>query len=244
MNEIIEKNSPLSLYYQLKQIIINKIESRELTENDKLPTEKDLCERYDISRATVRQALTELENEDYIYKIQGKGTFVSPKRYQQDLLKFYSFTDEMKKLGKTPTSKVLKFDITTPNKKVAKTLSLSKDNKVYRFTRLRLADNEPMMLETSYIPYELFKGITKEKLENRPLYTILIEEFDTSFSKAEEIFRPTLMENNEAEKLNYIEGGPAILLERITYNNENTVIEYTKSVARGDKFKYHVVLEK
>ena len=150
----------------------------------------------------------------------------------------------MKKLGKTPTSKVLEFDITTPNKKIAKTLSITTNEKVYRFTRLRLADNEPMMLETSYIPYELFKGITKEDLENRPLYTILIEEFNTSFSKAEEMFRPTLMEDDEADKLHYIEGGPAILLERITYNNNEKIIEYTKSVARGDKFKYHVVLEK
>src|SRR6056297_1517898 len=244
MVKTIDKESPLSLYYQLKQIIIDKIENRELTENDKLPTEKELCDRYNISRATVRQALKELENDDYIYKIQGKGTFVSPKRYQQDLLKFYSFTDEMKKLSKTPTSKVLEFDITPPNKKIAKTLSINQNDKVYRFTRLRLADDEPMMLETTYIPYDLFEGITKEDLENRPLYTILIEEFNTSFSKAEEIFRPTLMEHDESEKLNYIEGGPAILLERITYNSDEKIIEYTKSVARGDKFKYHVVLEK
>lgn len=244
MLKSIDKDSPLSLYYQLEQIIINKIENRDLKENEKLPTEKELCDKYNISRATVRQALRELEIEDYIYKIQGKGTFVSPKRYQQDLLKFYSFTDEMKKLGKTPTSKVLEFDITTPNKKIAKTLSITTNDKVYRFTRLRLADNEPMMLETSYIPYELFEGITKEDLENRPLYTILIEEFNTSFSKAEEMFRPTLTEDDEAKKLNYIEGGPAILLERITYNNNEKIIEYTKSIARGDKFKYHVVLKK
>ena len=244
MTQTVDKESPLSLYYQLKQIIIDKIEKRELTENDKLPTEKELCDKYDISRATVRQALKELETEDYIYKIQGKGTFVSPKRYQQDLLKFYSFTDEMKKIGKTPTSKVLSFEITTPPKKIAETLGIKMDEKIYKFTRLRLADDEPMMLETSYIPYNIFKGIKKEDLEITPLYTIFLNEYGTTFSKAEEIFRPTLMEKDEAKKLKYIEGGPAILLERITYNNENTVIEYTKSVARGDKFKYHVVLAK
>jgi len=244
MGQTVDKESPLSLYYQLKQIIIDKIESRELTENEKLPTEKELCDKYNISRATVRQALKELETEDYIYKIQGKGTFVSPKRYQQDLLKFYSFTDEMKKIGKTPTSKVLSFEVTKPSKKIADTLNINKDENIYKFTRLRLADDEPMMLETSYIPYNLFKGIKKEDLEMTPLYTIFLNEYGTTFSKAEEMFRPTLMEEDEAKKLNYIEGAPAILLERITYNNENTIIEYTKSVARGDKFKYHVVLEK
>src|SRR6056297_1742906 len=126
MVKTIDKESPLSLYYQLKQIIIDMIENRELKENDKLLTEKELCQKYEISRVTVRQALKELENEDYIYKIQGKGTFVSPKKFQQQLLKFYSFTDEMKKLGKTPTSKVLKFDITVPNKKLQELLLLVK----------------------------------------------------------------------------------------------------------------------
>jgi GntR family transcriptional regulator len=240
----IEKNSPLSLYYQLKQIIIDMIDKRELMENDRLPTEQELCDKYDISRATVRQALKDLENEDYIYKIQGKGTFVSPSRFQQDLLKFYSFTDEMKKTGKTPTSQVSDFKIISPDNKIAGILNLDRDKKVYEFTRLRLADDEPMMLENTYIPYELFPEITKEKLEMTPLYDILINEYGVVFSKAEESFRPTLLTEEEAEKLNYIKGGPAILLERITYNSNRRVIEYTKSVARGDKFKYHVVLEK
>ncbi len=244
MERMIDKDSPLSLYYQLKQIITEMIEKKELQENDRLPTEQELCDRYGISRATVRQALTELENEDYIYKIQGKGTFVSPNKFQQDLLKFYSFTDEMKKIGKTPSSKVLDFKIVNSDKKISNILEINQGLKVYEFTRLRLADNEPMMLETTYIPYELFPGITQEKLENTPLYKILIDEYGTIFSKAEEIFRATLLNEEEANKLKYINGGPAILLERMTYNSQNRIIEYTKSVARGDKFKYHVVLKK
>lgn len=244
LSKTIDKNSPLSLYYQLKQIIVNKIENREFEANDKLPTEKDLCEEYGISRATVRQAFKELENEGYIYKIQGKGTYVSPKKFQQDLLKFYSFTEEMKKINKHPTSKVLNFKITDASKKIADKLDVDTGTKVYEFTRLRLADEEPMMLETTYIPYNLYKGITKEDLENNPLYNILINRYNTVFSKAEETFRATSVRDNEAEKLNYIEGGPAIFLERITYNNSEKIIEYTKSIARGDKFNYHVVLEK
>lgn len=243
MNKIIEKNSPLPLYYQLKQIIVEMIENRELNENEKLLTEKEICEKYDISRATVRQAFQELENEDYIYKIQGKGTFVSPKRFEQNLLKFYSFTDEMKKIGKVPQSKVLDFTITQANDKVKNILNIN-GTKVFKFTRLRLADNEPMMIETTFLPYNLFPNITKEALENKPLYDILIDEYNVVFSKAEEIFRPTLLTEEEAEKLNSIKAGPAIVLERITHDSSNRVIEYTKSIARGDKFKYHVILNK
>jgi len=244
MDEKIYKNSHLSLYYQLKQIIINMIESRELKENDKLPTENEFCKQFGISRTPTRQALKELVNEDYIYVIQGKGTFVSPKKIQQDLLKFYSFTDEMKKIGKTPTSSVLEFKIIEAHDKIAQILMINQNDKVYKFIRLRLADNEPMILETTYIPYELFPGISREDLESNPLYGILVGRFHTVFTKAEETFRATLLNEGEAKKLNYIQGGPAILLERITYDNYNRLIEYTKSVTRGDKFKYHVILTK
>jgi len=240
----IDKNSPLSYYYQLKQILIEMLDNRELEEDEKLPTEKELCERFNISRVTVRQALQELENEDYIYKIQGKGTFVSPKRLQQDLLKFYSFTNEMKKIGKTPSTKVLDFKIVEPDKKISDILKVNKGEQVYKFVRLRLSDNVPMMLETSYIPYNMFPGISKKSLEENPLYSILIDEYNTEFSKAEESFRATLLSEEEAEILNYVEGGSAILLERYTYDNNSKIIEYTKSVSRGDKFIYHVVLEK
>lgn len=245
MKKTIDKDSPLSLYYQLKQIIINMIENRELKENEKILTEKELCEKYEISRVTVRQALKELENEDYIYKMQGKGTFVSPKKIQQNLLKFYSFTNEMKKIGKKPKSKVLDFKINiTEQKKVLDVLGIENSEEVYQFSRLRLADGFPMMVETTYLPQKYFPGIVKNDLESEPLYDILINKFNVVFSKAEEIFRATLINEEEARQLEFIKGGPGIILERITYNNRGQAIEYTKSIARGDKFKYHVELKK
>jgi GntR family transcriptional regulator len=244
MDEKIYRNSHLSLYYQLKQIIIKMIESRELKENDQLPTESELCKRFGISRTTTRQALRELVSGDYIYMIQGKGTFVSPKKIQQDLLKFYSFTNEMKKIGKNPTSLVLEFKIINPDKKIAQVLVMNKNDKVYKFIRLRLADNEPMILETTYIPYKLFPGILRKDLENNPLYSILVGRFNTIFTTAEETFRSTLLTEEEAKKLNCIKGISAIFFERVTYNNYDRIIEYTKSVTRGDKFKYHVILKK
>lgn len=241
----IKKNSHLSLYYQLKKIIIDMIDNGDLNENDKIPTEKQLCKAYDISRATVRQALNELENEDYIFKVQGKGTFVSPVKFQQDLLDFYSFTNEMKKIGKKPRSKVLNFDITTVDQeKILSMLDINRTEKLYKFLRLRLADDEPMMIETTYIPHKYFPGINKENLEKKPLYDILTNDFKVIFSKAEEIFKATLTTEKEAKQLNFINGGPAFMLERITYNKKGCPIEYTKSIARGDKFKYHVELEK
>ncbi|MCT4565840.1 MAG: GntR family transcriptional regulator [Maledivibacter sp.] len=239
----IDKSSRIALYYQLMDIIIEDIETGKLKENDKLLSERELCDQYDISRATVRQAIQELEKDDYVYKLHGKGTFVSPKRFQQNLLKFYSFTEEMKKKGKKPSSVVIDFKIVCVDEKIAKKINLNEGDMLYEFTRLRLADQTPMMLETTYVPYDRFPGIKRFDLENEPMYDIFTKRFNAVFTRAEETFHVALIRDNEAELLKIPKDAPSLLIERITYENDS-IIEYTKSVARGDKFKYYVVLTK
>lgn len=238
----IDKNSRIPLYSQLMDIIIEEIETS-MEENDQLLSEREICDKYDVSRSTVRQAIAELEREGYIYKLHGKGTFVSPKRLNQDLLEFYSFTEEMKKIGKKPLSKVLKFEVISVNNEFSKKMKLKEGELIYKFTRLRIADGIPMMLETSYIPYNRFPGITKENLEGEALYDILKNRFNASITMAEEVFQPVLANEEEAKSLQISSGLPSLKIERFTYENES-VIEYTLSIARGDKFKYRVKLEK
>ena len=105
MEEIGMFQSKSPLYYQLAEIIINDIKEKNLQENDRILTEREYCEKYNLSRSTVRQAIAYLEKKGYIYKVQGCGTFVSSRVMKQKLLKFYSFTEEAKKQGKTPSSK-------------------------------------------------------------------------------------------------------------------------------------------
>ncbi|WP_432408100.1 GntR family transcriptional regulator [Wukongibacter sp. M2B1] len=240
---VIRKGDRVPLYYQLMDVIIDEINSGKYKENDKLPSERELCEMYDISRATVRQTIQELEKDGYIYKQHGKGTFVSPERFKQDLLKFYSFTEEMKKLGKVPSSKVIDFEIVEIDEKIAKEMELREGEMVYKFTRLRLADGRPIMLETSYIPYKRFKGITRDDLEQEAMYDIFTKRYNAVFSKAEESFQPVSTREDEAKLLENQPGSPSMMIERITYEGER-VIEYTIGIARGDRFKYRVILEK
>ncbi|WP_025641000.1 GntR family transcriptional regulator [Schnuerera ultunensis] len=239
----IDKSSRIPLYYQLMDIIMEMIDKGNLEEDDQLPSERELCESYDVSRSTVRQAIQELEKEGYIYRVHGKGTFVSKQKFRQDLLEFYSFTEEMKKIGKVPSSKVLDFDIMEANEKVAMKMNLNPRDKIYVFTRLRLADNEPMMLETSHVPYSRFPGITKKELEQNAMYDIFTKKYDATFTGAEEIFQSVLTREYEADLLEYFPGLPSMMIERITYEN-GSIIEYTKGIARGDRFKYHVYLGK
>lgn len=238
----INKASRLPLYCQLADIIKEKIESKEWTEHTKLPPERELCDIYDVSRATVRQAMQELEVSGYIYKAHGKGTFVQPLKIKQDLLKFYSFTEEMKKLGKTPTSEVIDFTIVEANEKKAEKMQISVGEPIYKFTRLRLADNEPMMLETTYVPCSRFPGLSKELLEQRPLYDILTKDHGITLTTAEERFVPVLTRDYEAELLQYRESAPSMMIERLT-SADGTIVEYTIGIARGDKFEYRVVLQ-
>lgn len=237
----IDKTSRIPLYIQLMDILIDEIENQ-MEENDQLPSEREICEKYDVSRTTVRQAISELERDGYIYKRQGKGTFVAPKKLNQDLIRFYSFTEEMKKLGKTPVSKVLSFNIVKADKKIAFKMKRNEGDLVYEFSRLRLADDVPMLLETTYVPHDRFPGIRKADLEKTPLYDILRYRFGASLTMAEEVFRPVMTREFEIEMLKMPAEVPSLKIERFTYDGD-AIIEYSNTIARGDKFKYRVRLE-
>jgi GntR family transcriptional regulator len=221
--------------------LIKKIDSEEFSVGEKLPSERELCEIYDLSRITVRQTLQELEREGYIYKMHGKGTFISPKRYNQNLVKLYSFTEEMKKIGKTPATKVLSFQEIALDERLANKMNLAPFDEALQIVRLRLADNEPLMFETSYIPKETFPNLTEKDLAERPMYDVFMQDYKIGVTKAIERFSATSVRKDEAEYLKINAAHPAMLIKRFAYHKEG-LIEYTISVARGDKFDYTVEL--
>jgi len=239
---MVEKDSRLPLYYQLMDILLEKIESGELAENDQLPSERELCDTYQVSRTTVRQTMQELEKQGYIYKVHGKGTYVSARTYNQSLVKFYSFTEEMKKAGKIPTTTVVSFEKIYCNSKVAKVMEIPVEEEVFEIVRLRLADEEPMLYETSYVPVKDFENLSSEELQHTPMYEIFRTQYNVNISSALESFMAVSANKVESEMLNIIEGAPCLMLKRVTYD-QSKVIEYTISIARGDKFTYTVELK-
>lgn len=235
-----QSKSPL--YYQLAEIIINDIKEKNLQENDRILTEREYCEKYNLSRSTVRQAIAYLEKKGYIYKVQGCGTFVSSRVMKQKLLKFYSFTEEAKKQGKTPSSKILSFKEKKADEKICKELNINKDDKVYELQRLRLADDEVVMYEKTYLLEKKMQGLSKNILLENPLYNILQNRYNISFTKATERFSVLLADENIAEILTIPQGSPIIRLQRWTYAGME-IIEYTVSLVRGDRFEFEVELE-
>lgn len=235
------KDMDTPLYLQLVNIITSKIEEGLLNEGDKIPAERELTEKYNISRSTVRQALFELEKQGLICKIHGKGNFVSKKVINQELDRFYSFSDEMIKQGKIPGNKVLHLNLKIAGEKIASKLKINENDKIFVLTRIRLADNEALMYETTYLPYKRFKNLNEKDIEKNGLYNTLRSKYSTEFSYAEETFYPCILKEEDSKFLNAIPGEIGIIIERLTYENSK-IIEYTYSIVKGDKFKYKVTL--
>lgn len=242
MLKVIDKNSRIPLYAQLMDILVDDMR-KNLEEDEKLMSEREICEFYDVSRTTVRQALDQLEREGYIYKQHGKGTFVSSRKMNQDITVFYSFTEEMKKIGKIPSSDLIGFELVESSSKLQTLFELDEQYVFYKIVRIRKADEIPMMYEITYLPFDRFKGLKKNDLENVAMYDILEEKFNLIIDSAREEFQPIATSKLEGIYLGVEENTPSLKIERFTYERDK-LVEYTVSTARGDKFKYKVNLKK
>lgn len=228
------------LYDQLVDVLREKIEN-EMEPGDLLPSERELSERYGLSRTTVRLALKELETLGLISRRHGKGTFVSDlSGGAMNLMTNYSFTEQMRGVGRVPKTVDLEFEQRPATKSVADRMGLSAGDAVIYVKRLRLADGVPMMVERTYLPADHFAGFTKDALEGKSLYAIIENDYGETIRVAEEEFFATVARKDDADVLGISEGAPVLQLSRVTYSDKNVVIEYTHSVARADQFKYKI----
>ncbi|MGF7398331.1 GntR family transcriptional regulator [Thermoanaerobacterium thermosaccharolyticum] len=241
MIKIINKQLPLPLYHQIKEDIINKIKSKEYLYDEKIPSENELKKRYNVSSITIKKALSDLVNEGYLYRIQGKGTFVAKPKISR-FLNLMSFTNELRERGLEPTTRLI--DISTINNEfIAGILGLSLNDLIVKVSRLRLADNEPMAIQTSYIPQKLIASLKMEKFKNMTsLYDLLGDVGIVPFKASEEYSIKILTEKDIYTLLNQKKGSPAFLVKRITYTEDNLPFEYAESILKGDRYSIKVNL--
>lgn len=228
------------LYDQLVDILREKI-ANELKPNDRLPSERELTERYGLSRTTVRLALQELEHLGLVYRRHGKGTFVAAQGAQStNLSQTYSFTDQMRRMGREPKTSMLSFEVIEANKYISMRMNLHIGDKVIKMKRLRSADGIPMMLERTYLPMRNFMALRREDLDHAALYEVIEGIYHEKIKVAEEEFFASIANADDAKVLGISEGDPVLDLVRTTLNDGNEVIEFTLSVARADQFKYKI----
>lgn len=237
---VLDKNSDEPLYIQIYNRYLDEIETLH-EKGDKLESEREICIRYGVSRTTVRLAMKLLEKRGYIDKIQGKGNYVARAKISQDLMHFYSFTEEMIKMGRTPGSEITGFEVIKAGESLAARLEIAVGQRVYKLDRVRYADQIPVMQETSYLPFDRFEGLTYERLLETSIYDVMRDEFEVTVSDAEEFLNPVLINRRESLLLETTEGSPGLRITRITREGDR-IIEFTDGIARGDKFTYRVHL--
>ncbi len=235
----------MPVYYQLKEALRKQIESGELNPHERLPSERELEESYDISRMTARRALSELEAEGYIYRRQGKGSFVAEPKIRQGLLRLTSFTEDMRQRGLSPGARVLGIEVISADVELTRRFQAEPDERFVKIQRIRLADKEPMALETAFLRYKFCPGIEKLNFTDRSIYETLRERYNIYLGYADQTIEVKLADEYEAELLKVKQGTPMWLMERTTYLEDNvTPFEYVYSIYRGDRYKLYVRLER
>lgn len=228
------------LYDQLVDILSEKID-HELSPGDLMPSERDLSERYGLSRTTVRLALQELERLGMVVRQHGRGTFVADRSSQAaNLTQAYSFTDQMRDMGRKPETLILEFSEMEADKNLAERMAVRVGEKLFKIKRLRSADGMPMMVERTYLPMRKFMALKRPMLDSQSLYSIIERDFHERIRVAEEEFFASIARPADAHLLDIPEGSPVLDLVRTTYNVHNEIVEYTLSVARADQFTYKV----
>ena len=240
----IYRNSPLPRYYQLKEIMRDRVQSDEWKPGDLIPSERELSEKYGISRMTARQAITELVNEGLFYREQGKGTFVSQRKITQQLIRLTGFTEDIKARGQKPGTKVLSAQIFPADETTAEKLRIDPGTLIFRLQRLRLADDEPLAIELSQITFKDCERLLEEDLEQNSLYRLLETKYGIPLMEADQELEAGLAGNEEVQLLKISLGRPVLFTRRITYTERNQPIEYAKAVYCGNKYIFHTHLKR
>lgn len=244
MSRIVDPNDIIPKYYQLISIIRSKIESGEWLPHDPIPSERHLETLYNVSRTTIRQALGILIRQGYLYREHGRGTFVSPQKLQKGMTELTSFSEDMQKRGLTPGDVILEMGPVEIPPKIGQLLDLDSDiTQLFKIERIRLADNKPMGLQTSYLVLNENQVIEQNELEEiGSLYKILREKFNLIPTEADETLEVTVASHREAVLLQVPEGSPLLLSERVLFSQYRRPIEFVKILYRGDRYKYYARL--
>jgi len=239
----IDRNSPIPLYAQLKTVLREQIEHGSSRPGDRLPSELELCEQFDVSRIVVRQALAELTQEGYIVRRQGLGSFVAKPKIKESLVqKLTGFFDDMVEQGLKPHTAVLRQEITTASARVASRLDIPENSEVIRIDRVRSVGDEPIVFVTTYLPAHLCPALIDADLSQQSLYNFLESECALHMDRGHRSIEAVPAGAYEADLLGIEPGSPLLQLDSTSYLADGQAIEYYRAYHRGDRSRFDVQL--
>lgn len=233
----LDKKGFIPLYYQIQSVLMDRIQSGELTEGDFLASEEELARSYQVSRMTARQALHGLKARGYAQSHKGRGTFVTRPKLEKNILHLRGFTEDMKQRGMVPSSRLLEQVVVPAMDDLAETLRIAPGTNVMKLRRLRLADGTPMALEESYIPLAPFPQLDKINFAKQSLYYILREQYGVHVAWADETIEALPATSEESELLTIPKRASVLSISRVIITTEQTPIEVACSRYRGDRYR-------
>ncbi|MGL5380176.1 GntR family transcriptional regulator [Clostridium sp.] len=226
---MIDKNSPIPVYYQLKNDLTKKIAEGVWGQGECIASERELCEIYEVSRMTIRQAIGELVQEGILLRVKGKGTFVCDQTVkQQDMM---SFTEIIKQTGRKLETEVIEFEIIDTPENLMETFQL---NKLYKINRKRIVDGECIAIEKVCIPVDYCGNLNRDMLKGS-LYKIL-EEFGYIIDHTKSSVASVLMTDEYRRLFNVKNNVPLLKMIGKTFNQNGKILFLEESIYRSDKF--------
>ena len=223
-------------YRQLYEILRKDILQRQRPAGELLPSESELIDRYHVSRVTVRQAMDLLVKDGLVYRRRGLGTFVAAPKIEQGLTQIISFSEDMRRRGFHAETAILSADLLSASKEVAEKLGVIPGEEIAYLQRLRLADGDPLSIESSHLVHRYCPGVLDSDYANNPLREALKNNYDLRLVRAKQVIRAITASEDLAEKLSIELGSPLFFIERVSYSQFDRPIEFLQLYHRGDRY--------
>ncbi len=242
----IDRASPLPYYVQLKAALVESIESGRWKPGDLIPSEPELCRMFDVSRTVVRQALKDMTYQGLVVRERGRGTFVAEPKISSGSLvhSLVGFYEDMAERGHAPVTRVLEQAIEPAGPKLMTALRIDSTTPVIKLVRLRFVQDEPIVLVTSYLPYDLCPELVNADLSEQSLYAFLKSEYGLSVASGRRRIEAVAANETEARLLHIDEGAPLLKLDSVSYLEDGTPLEYFHGVFRGDRSRFEVEIDR
>ncbi len=240
---MLDDSLPTSLQYQLYSILFENISNGTWSEGYQIPSERELCNEYSVSRITVREVVNRLVQEGYLIRKQGKGTFVTLPKFEQQLTSYFSLSQEIEKKGLQSEFKVLDLAKEKPSLAIREIFKLSNSDMVYVIERYRLIGKETFAWEKSIVPEELLKGVTKEEIINNGLYPTIYKYSRISPEEAEEEIQAENCPDHIAEIMNLEKNAAVMHVTQFTRSKDRYIV-FCESYVRGERYQYKHVIKK
>lgn len=229
-------------HYRLRAVLVEKIASGEWAAHQPIPSERSLEEMFGVSRTTVRRALDDLVTQGLVYREHGRGTFVAPVRDIAPQARLLGFAEELERTGKPVLARVLQWDVVPAPADIARLLSLADGTPVMRVHRLFELDHDSVLFVESFLPRDLGgPDLIQRLIETRSLYRAA-EQGGIIIARGQQRLKAVSLDEQTAQRLGAAAGSPGLELTRITYSLEETPVEVSRAVYRGDRYQYVIDL--